>query len=617
MVPTIGIESSLNLATMINAFCANTISKRSAALCRCKPTQSCWPNHKMWAALARQLTGRLVKPVSPLASCKKNAKSKACAKELKLVRNPFYLQSRPGASESQGWWKAWTYHNSEYAVEAENTKDIIAAVNFARKHNIKLVIKGAGHDYLGRSNAPYSLLIWTHHLQKLVHHKSFIPASAPTKTKGVSAMTVGAGVVWLQVYQKAARYHQFVLGGGCTSVGASGGFTLGGGFGSWSKKYGTGAANLLQVKIVMADGRVLTANAYQNQDLFWALRGAGFGLGVVTQMTYRTYPLPTYFGGVSGAIAAKDDASYKLLIKHLLVFLRDNIPNQHWGEQVRFYSNNKIGLSLASQGLNKKMEKAIWAPFVKWVKSHPKRFILQIQFYQIPAQDKWKYSSSNSSMILNRLPGAPKGQFWWSGDIGQVHAYWISYHSWWLPLHLFQKKSIDQLAETLFKASRHLPLFVNLALHLNKGLAGASADAIQRTRETSINPNLTHAAGLIITGFGLPPAIYFGVPQHLTKATLKDIAKLHLHKRDFLPKNIVSALNNAMYLIKSLSPNAGSYVNETDYFQPDWQQSFWGVHYPRLLKIKQKYDPNGLFYCHHCVGSEFWDKVGLCRIRKN
>ena len=50
--------------------------------------------------------------------------------------------------------------------------------------------------------------------------------------------------------------------------------------------------------------------------------------------------------------------------------------------------------------------------------------------------------------------------------------------------------------------------------------------------------------------------------------------------------------------------NSGSYLNETNYFEPDWQQSFWGMNYPGLLEIKRRYDPTNLFRVHHGVGSE-------------
>ena len=376
------------------------------------------------------------------------------------------------------------------------------------------------------------------------------------------------------------------------------------GFGSWSKKYGTGAANLLQVKIVTADGRALTVNAYQHPNLFWALRGGGFGMGVVTQMTYRTFPLPRYFGYVGGEITATNNVNYQLLIKHLLTFLHDHIINPHWGEQVAFSSNNKITLSLVSQGLDRKAGEAVWSPFVKWVKSQPKRFAIKINIDKISPQQEWHYNSDNSSMTLNKLPGAPKGQFWWAGDGEQAYAYWVSYQSWWLPMRLFEKKNRDRLANTIYKAAKQLPSFVSLQLHLNKGLAGAAADAVKRTRQTSMNPSVFHAAGLVIIASALPPAIVFGVPQHLPKKTQETIARLHLTKNDLLPKNIAPAIDRAIDLIVNLAPNAGSYVNETSYFQPHWQQAFWGENYAKLLTVKKKYDPAGLFNCHHCVGSD-------------
>ena len=54
--------------------------------------------------------------------------------------------------------------------------------------------------------------------------------------------------------------------------------------------------------------------------------------------------------------------------------------------------------------------------------------------------------------------------------------------------------------------------------------------------------------------------------------------------------------------------------NEADFEDPDFQVSHWGDHYPRLLELKKKYDPQGLFYGHHAVGSELWDASGNCRV---
>ena len=62
------------------------------------------------------------------------------------------------------------------------------------------------------------------------------------------------------------------------------------------------------------------------------------------------------------------------------------------------------------------------------------------------------------------------------------------------------------------------------------------------------------------------------------------------------------------------APGAGSYVSESDYFLRDWQQGFWGSHYAKLAAVKRKYDPDGLFFVHHGVGSEAWSEDGFTRL---
>ena len=59
-----------------------------------------------------------------------------------------------------------------------------------------------------------------------------------------------------------------------------------------------------------------------------------------------------------------------------------------------------------------------------------------------------------------------------------------------------------------------------------------------------------------------------------------------------------------MNIVRDATPGSGSYLNEANYFEPDWQTSFWGPNYPRLLDIKRKYDPDNMFRVHHGVGSE-------------
>merc|ERR1712093_729254 len=99
---------------------------------------------------------------------------------------------------------------SIYAVAAESAEDISHAVAFAAKHNLRLVIKGAGHDYNGRSSAPNSLLVWTHRMDGIKF------------SHDLSKVTVQAGVHWEDVYLEAQPKGRYVVGGACPTVGAAG-----------------------------------------------------------------------------------------------------------------------------------------------------------------------------------------------------------------------------------------------------------------------------------------------------------------------------------------------------------------------------------------------------------
>src|SRR5216684_9055754 len=90
----------------------------------------------------------------------------------------------------------------------------------------------------------------------------------------------------------------------------------------------------------------------------------------------------------------------------------------------------------------------------------------------------------------DQRPGQPADVFWWAGDGEQVSTYWYAYQSRWIPLELFEGAKAKTLAALLFEASRQW----SIGLHFNKGQAGASAEAVQRGRETSMNPAVYQAA---------------------------------------------------------------------------------------------------------------------------
>jgi FAD/FMN-containing dehydrogenase len=569
--------------------------KAAGLAARVRPGDPAWPAAAAWAKLKEAVGGNLIEVQAPFAACATDAKGAVCNDALLNMHNPFWVGDQPAGTEVSGWYDAWTPAPSVYAIKARNAADIAAGVNFARVNNLRLVVKGTGHSYLGASNAPDSLLIWTRGMNKVTVHDAFAPAGSSDAP--VPAVSAEAGAVWIDMYhavtEQAGRY---VQGGGCTDVGVAG-LMQGGGFGSFSKGFGTAAASLLEAEIVTADGKVLVVNANSNPDLFWALKGGGGGtFGIVTRFTLRTHELPKYLGYGGGKIKAQSDAAFARLIAQFLGFYRDNLFNPHWGEQVHFGSDNVFEISMVCQGLDPDQAQAAWKPFFDWVTAAPQDYAVDggLHANAWPAKGWWDVAN-NPSMIRDTRPGAPPWRGWWQGDQGQVGAYLHGYESVWLPAALLQGDRKMQLADAIFAASRHK----QVQFHFNKGIAGSAPEAIAATRETSINPSVVDAFTLVIIADGEAPA-YSGLPG--ASVNLK-VAKEDAHQIDL-----------AAAELRKIVPNAGCYLNECNYFNANWQRDFWGENYPRLRMIKNKYDPGGLFFVHHGVGSEDWSADGFTRV---
>lgn len=569
---------------------------------RVRPGDPGWPAAAQWQQLRQAVGGRLIELQSPLHACLKAPDNDACRAMFAQLRNPFYIGDQPGLTQSSGWFRAWTSHPSAYAVAAESTADVVAAVNFARAHNLRLVVKGGGHSYQGTSDAADSLLVWTRHMSAITLHDAFVGQGCAGTQAPQPAVTIEAGAMWADAYHavttQAGRY---VQGGGCTSVGVAG-LVQSGGFGSFSKNYGTAAAGLLEAEIVTADGAVRIANACTNPDLFWGIKGGGGGsLGVVTRLTLRTRELAQHFGGASAKIKATSATAFRALIGHFVEFYAEHLLNPHWGEQIKLEPDHTLDISMVSQGLDSAQARAVWQPFFDWVAQSPHDYVLA----EAPSIGSglarhwwdvaWREQHAPGSMIADPRPGAPSWHAWWSGDGDQVGVYWHGFESAWLPATLLRESSRQHLTDALLAASRHW----EVQLHFNKGLAGAPAEEIAAARDTATHPAVLGAFALAIIAAGGPPP-FPGNPFH---APTPEVAQEH-----------AARVASAMAALRRVAPDAGAYVSESDYFDKDWQRSFWGSNYPRLAAVKQKYDPDGLFFVHHGVGSEAWSDDGFTRL---
>ncbi len=127
---------------------------RSLIKRRVRPSDPGWPTAAKWEELKRAVDGSLPQPQALFAPCATEPAGTACAEVMKNSRNPFYLGDHPAGTQVSGWLDAWTPAPSTYALGAHKAGGVAAAVNFARTHNLRLVVKGAGHSYQGTSNAP-------------------------------------------------------------------------------------------------------------------------------------------------------------------------------------------------------------------------------------------------------------------------------------------------------------------------------------------------------------------------------------------------------------------------------------------------------------------------------
>jgi FAD/FMN-containing dehydrogenase len=250
---------------------------------------------------------------------------------------------------------------------------------------------------------------------------------------------------------------------------------------------------------------------------------------------------------------------------------------------------------MVCQGLGKAQIAALWQPFFSWVSEAPQDFTVKEAFgtAAISARRWWEIEGTHR-LIRDPRAGVPAHHAWWVDDEGQVGMFLHAYDSVWLPASLLEEHQ-QRLVNALFAASRHK----EVGLHFNKGLAGAPDAAIAAAVDSATNPGVIGAFALAIIADGAGPAY----PSMVREGV--DLPAAHADAR---------AIDAAAAEMRQVAPGGGSYVSESNYFNAGWQQAFWGSHYPRLRAVKSRYDPEGLFFVHHGVGSEEWSADGFTRI---
>src|SRR5262250_748601 len=200
------------------------------------------------------------------------------------LRGPSYVPGEPGYDATRAIPNAMIDRRPALIVRCSGAADVIACVQFAREQNALVSVRGGGHSVAGKSVCDGGLMI------DLSAMKGIRVDPAKKTARAEAGLTLGEFDRETQAFGLATTL------GTVSKTGISG-LTLGAGWGHLHAKYGLALDNLISLDVVTADGRLLTASATENEDLFWGLRGSGGNLGIVTSLEYRLHEVGPILGG--------------------------------------------------------------------------------------------------------------------------------------------------------------------------------------------------------------------------------------------------------------------------------------------------------------------------------
>jgi UDP-N-acetylenolpyruvoylglucosamine reductase len=200
------------------------------------------------------------------------------------IRGEVITPDDPSYDDARRVFNAMIDRRPAVIVRPIDTEDVRTAVAHARTSDRAVAIRGGGHSVPGFGTADDAVVV---DLSKMRN----VDVDATDRTARAQG-----GATWGD-FNDATHAHGLATTGGVVSTTGVGGLTLGGGIGYLARGAGLSIDNLLSAEVVTADGRVLTANERENEDLFWAIRGGGGNFGVVTSLEFRLHPVDEIYGG--------------------------------------------------------------------------------------------------------------------------------------------------------------------------------------------------------------------------------------------------------------------------------------------------------------------------------
>lgn len=203
----------------------------------------------------------------------------------KKLTGDLLLPGDQGYDETRKVWNGMIDKQPALIVRCKNSEDVIQAVNFARKHNLLLSVRGGGHNITGNAVCDGGIMVDLSLMKSVMVYPEQQIADVET------------GATWGD-FDAASQKHGLATTGGIISTTGVAGLTLGGGVGWLVRKHGLSCDNLLAAEVVTAEGILLNTSANENHELFWGIRGGGGNFGIVTSMKFRLHKVNTVLGGM-------------------------------------------------------------------------------------------------------------------------------------------------------------------------------------------------------------------------------------------------------------------------------------------------------------------------------
>ncbi|EMD94106.1 hypothetical protein COCC4DRAFT_190714 [Bipolaris maydis ATCC 48331] len=548
-----------------------TPPKNSTSRCKVYPGDPEWPSDEAWSQLSKLTGDRVITAPTPRAAvcypgedynaaeCSKYTVTEWQKSYLHMV-DPIEMMSPvaqgmtctiPALFDSHGCTRGGF---PMYVVNATEPKHVQLAVNFARNTGVRLVIKNTGHDFLGKSGGKDSLSIWTHNMKDIEYIEEYVDSKL---NYSGPAFKSGAGVQAFELYKAASEKGRVVVGGEGETVGIMGGYIQGGGHSPLTPLYGTAADSVLSMEVVTADGEFVVANSTSHTDLFWALRGGGGStFGVVTSVTVKAHPdlqvTASRFGFKSS----------------------DTGVETFWAA-IRAYVDSFIANADAST-------------YTYWV--------------LIPTNGTFSFSFSPFFAPGKSLEEATALLQPWFTELDNLGikydpniTHFDNFYSAWrssFPLEAVQKPNVAT-ASRLFPranfetAEKRQEFYENIRRSSENNRVQVHFN--MQAKDPYNTDNAVNSHWRPLTSFSMQSV------RWPLNSTAEQILKI---RKDFQQGD--------MQAWRDISPGAGSYLAEADRLEPDFGEAFFGEKYPRLLELKEKLDPEDVFFATTGVGSERW-----------